>query len=237
MEFVEVQGKTFKSPRIDSLPETDHAYRFIDCTVTGGSIGAKARRPAERLVVRNISAVNCMLDWVIVGPVVFDQVEFDGLRMTKILWLPGCAFNQCILRGKIEKILHFENADPVAPRSDSHNHQFIEDNDRIHREATWTLDISEAEFDDFDLRGVPGETVRINSHNQVCVDYKKALQAQESGAFAELQGFPKLVMENGIKRRKDSKYNFVLQTNPGSEYYRDMQQLFELLTVNGLCLT
>ncbi len=195
----------------------------------------KTRRPEERLVIQNISAINCTVDTVTVGPVVFENLQIENLKTTQHLWLPGCAFKRCVLKGKIGEVLQFDRADPVAPRSDLFNRQFIEDNERIHSGTAWSLDISEAEFDDFDLRGVPGETVRINSTNQTRVDFVKALQAQESGAFIEIDGFPKMVMENGLKRRKESQYNFVLVTNPSSSDYRDMMGLFDWLAKNDLC--
>lgn len=234
---MQIQGQTFKGQSLDELPTEYGAIDFKNCTFTGGGIGMKVRHVADRLIVRNVTATNCTVDTVIVGPVVFDTLHVDNLKTAQHLWLPGCAFRCCVLRGKIGKVLQFDKADPMAPRTDKFNHQFIEDNARIWSDCEWSLDITEAEFEDFDLRGVPGETVRINTQNQVCVDFQKSSTAQEAGAFEELNGFPKMVMNNGLKRRKDSKYNFVLATNSSSRDYQEMCELFNWLAKNDLLIS
>ncbi|QDT59588.1 hypothetical protein SV7mr_20970 [Stieleria bergensis] len=234
---MEILGQTFKGNVLDEMPAEWNAIEFKDCIFTGGGIGMKVRHVADRLVVRSVTAMNCTVDTVTVGPVVFENLHVENLKTTQHLWLPGCAFRSCVFRGKIGEVLQFDKADPMAPRTDKFNQQFIDDNEGIWSDVEWSLDISEAEFDDLDLRGVPGETVRINTLNQVCVDFGRSHIAQESGAFDELSGFAKMVMKNGLKRRKESKYNFVLTTNPSSRDYQEMSEFFEWLAKNDLLLT
>ena len=156
---MEYRRLTFADVRIDTLPEA-RPLRFEECVLSNSSVGSTARRPTQRLVLRNVFARQCTIDSVSVGPLIFDDVTVHGLRTTTHLWLPACAFRHCILRGRIGRLLFFAGADPAKPLSEPQNAAFLEANGAFYAETDWALDISEATFVDWDCRSIPASLIR-----------------------------------------------------------------------------
>lgn len=219
---------------LDKLPPYNGKVEFNNCTFSGAAIGKKVRHPQDRLVVKNITARNCTADSVVIGPLLFENLHVENLRTTDRLWLPGCAFKECVFRGRIGEVVQFPEVDPVEPLDEATNARFWTHNEQVWAEAEYALDISEAEFDDVDFQGIPGEAIRISSRNQICVDFQRARSARDSGAIDQLAEYPRLVMKNALSIREATEYNFVLATHSSSESYREMNDLFNWLAEHCL---
>lgn len=127
-----------------------------------------------RSTVRNIRLASCSVN-CLVGPAVFEDVTVDGLATSNllILWCP--LFKHVTLKGKIGNIkvnLHVDGMDHSLEMQrpfDLARTQFYETVD-------WALDISQAQFKEFDLQGVPARLIRRDPATQVVVTREKALR-------------------------------------------------------------
>lgn len=230
-----VSKRVFSDFHLDALSEGE-PWKLDSCTFSNGSIGMGARRPQDRLVVRGAVAHRCIVDSVSVGPILFDAVEVSGLRTTNPLWLPGCAFTHCVLRGRIGRVLFFAAVEETLPLASPGNSAFHEDNLRIYRETDWALDISEAQFVDWDCRSVPAHLIRINPKHQVRVNYEATSRAMSSGVLAEAPAESRIGLQWALKHRESTRFDFVLATHPGQRDYREEMELFEILARAGLLL-
>lgn len=232
---MQIEKMTFSGVRLEEMPE-GNAWAFTNCVFSGGSIGLAARKPEERLVVRGVVARRCVVDSVLVGPVVFADLEVSGLRTTDHLWLPGCAFTHCILRGRIGRVLFFAAVEEALPLESPGNAAFHEDNMRIYSETDWALDISEAQFVDWDCRAVPAHLIRINPKHQVRVSYEATRRSLSSGALADAPAEMRIGLQWALKHREATHFDFVLATHPGQKDYREEMELFEVLARAGVLL-
>lgn len=230
---MELRSVTFSGERINtlSLSEPVHLER---CILSGGSVGALARRPGDRLAVRDVSAHRCTVDSVVVGPIVFENVDVQDLRTSEHLWLPGCAFRHCTLRGRIGRLLLLASANPAESLSSATNDLFFKANATYYNATDWALDISEASFVDWDCRSVPAHLIRINPSMQVRVSYEKTHQRLATGELLDIAPDDLFVLEWSLKNREDTRFDFVLATHPGARRYAEAMEFFEFIHREGL---
>jgi hypothetical protein len=232
---MQVDKKTFSGVRLEEMPDGNE-WAFNSCAFSGGSIGLTARKPEERLIVRGVVARRCVVASVVVGPVVFENLEVSDLRTTDHLWLAGCAFKNCILRGRIGRILLFAEVEEALPLSYPKNAAFHNANLDIYRQVDYALDISEAQFVDWDCRSVPAHLIRTNPDYQVRVSYESTRRSLASGALSEAPEDIRVGLQWALKNREATRFDFVLTTHPGHKRYQEKMKLFELLRRAGVLL-
>ena len=101
----------------------------------------------------------------------------DGLKTHGLLQTWGAVFKHVTLRSKIGRIM----VSPfVAPGKATPEQQraFDAANAAYYANVDWALDISEAEFEECDLRRVPAHLVRRDPETQVVVKRENALRGE-----------------------------------------------------------
>lgn len=111
------------------------------------------RTRVERVKLSQVKALNCS-----VGCPEVIACEITDLATNRPLMLRGAVFRRVTLRGRIGAFFAGSTVDPGNPTSplqrlvDQHNAAF-------YKSVEWALDIREADFDQCDLRGVPGDLI------------------------------------------------------------------------------
>ena len=82
-------------------------------------------------------------------------------------------------------------ADPSTFGNDKQK-PFDDFRDRFYAGVEWTLDISEARFKEFDVRGVPGRLIRRDPESQILVTRERALEMATPGWEKKLDPSNKL---------------------------------------------
>lgn len=145
--------------------------RFESC---GFSI---TRDPLLRSTVLNARLTKCeqrgsTLKAAILEDVIVEDFKTNGLFQT---W--GAVFKRVILRGKMGRIMVSPLIAPGSPNADQQR-AFDEANRRHYADVDWALDISEAEFEECDLRRVPAHLVRRDADTQVVVKRENAMAGE-----------------------------------------------------------
>ena len=147
---------------------------FVNCQFTGCSIGLEthdlALRPrAAHLTFRNCIQAGCSLRGVIV-----EDTVVDGLKCSSLLQTWAAVFKHVTLRGKIDRLMLSDLFHPGEPDS---KFQLVvaQANAKYYASVDWAIDIREAEFKDFDCRGVPSRLVRRDPETQVMVTRSRVL--------------------------------------------------------------
>ena len=136
---------------------------------------------SRRSTVRRVTAIGCEVRRVSVGGAIFDDVVVDGLKIRGLLQLWSPAFRHVALRGRIGRVMVSPWVEPVTA-SKEQQRAFEEANRAFYASVDWGLDLREAEFDEVDLSGVPGQVVLRDEQDQALVTREKALQ----GAWRQL---------------------------------------------------
>jgi hypothetical protein len=112
---------------------------------------------------------------------IVEDVVVDHLRIENELHTWGAVFRHVTLRGRIGRVmirtfvsLTLEPPEKLRPLNEA--------NAEYYRTVDWALDISQAEFADCDIRGIPARLIRRDPETQVVVTREKAVE----GAWKEL---------------------------------------------------
>jgi hypothetical protein len=150
------------------------SIQFINCNFDNCALSL-TKSPGLRSIVRNVLVTNCVTSNCGIGPAVFEDVTVDGLDTNDLLILWSPLFKHVTLRGKVGKI-KINTAAHFVDRSAEVQQPFDLARAKFYEEVDWALDISKAEFKEFDMHGVPARLVRRDTATQVVVTRERALQ-------------------------------------------------------------
>jgi hypothetical protein len=168
------EGKAFErfydrdSGAVFSDIEFRHCY-FLSCALS------ITREPRLRTTVRNVKLLNCerrgsTLHTAIVEDCLVESSKTNGLCQS---W--GAVFKHVTLRGEIERVM-FSPAVSAGLATREEQRAFDESNAEYYKTVDWALDISEAEFEECEIQGVPASLVRRDISTQVIVTREKAIR-------------------------------------------------------------
>jgi hypothetical protein len=141
---------------------------FVNC---GLSLTKDVNR---RSVIRNISIKDCAVNGCAVGPAILENVDINNLKTNDLLIIWGATFNHVKLSGLIGKIKINPYAHHVD-RTEATQGLFTAHRTSLYNSLDLALDISEARFVEFDVRGIPARLFRRDPETQVVVSRKRAL--------------------------------------------------------------
>jgi len=172
--MIEHNGKTFDSVFDRGDARTIDGQRFIDCDFVncGLSLTSQIER---RSTVRNVELVNCRANGCHIGPAILEDVTIDGLQTNDLLILWGTVFRRVVIAGRIGKVKINHYVDAVD-RSDGTQGPFDAFRNEVYSSIDWALDIRNAKFKEFEVRGIPARLIRRAPESQVVVTRERALQ-------------------------------------------------------------
>jgi hypothetical protein len=170
----------FRDRVFEGLDEFDsgrtHAgMTFTDCEFRSCILALDKQELSLRprvtdMVFRHCAATACSMTAVIV-----EDVLVDGLRTSDQLPTWATVFKHVILKGKIDCLMLSNLFHPGYPNS-QFQQVIAKANADYYATVDWALDISEAEFKDFDCRCVPSRLIRRDPETQVVVTREKAME-------------------------------------------------------------
>jgi hypothetical protein len=147
--------------------------RFRRCYFEGCGLSITLS-PALRATVRDVALVACEQRSCTIDTAVLDTVKVDGLKTNGLLQTWAAVFKHVILRGKIDRVM-FSAVVATGTTTKEQQQVFDEANAAFYASVDWALDISEAEFVECDVRGIPGTLIRRDPASQVLVTRKAAI--------------------------------------------------------------
>jgi len=125
---------------------------------------------------------------------VLSNVTISNLK-TNDLFIVWCPYlNQVKLSGEIGKMKVNAAADTstVGPMNKDKQRPFDDYRKQFYANVEWALDISEARFKEFGIRGVPARLIRRDPESQVLITRERALRVATPGWEEQLDPANKL---------------------------------------------
>ena len=157
--------------------------RLVSCSISSGLDWTR------RSTGRNIRLIGCEERACRVGAAILEDIFVDGLKTHGRLGTWGAAFKHVTLKGRIGNLKVSDYIPGVAGSAElAHriNLRFQAANAEYYRNVDWALDISRAEFEECELRGVPGELVKRDPETQILVNREKVIAMQSEWERLEL---------------------------------------------------
>lgn len=179
-------ARVFEKEEFDSFKDRNSGAFFSDlefrnCLFRSCSISDTTTfNPAKRSKIQNVRLFNCEAAGCFLGPAFVEDVLVDGLRIPKVLIAESPVLKHVVLRGKIDRLIigqvlyggmPYENYLKVVSTYEQANAEY-------YRAVDWALDITEAEFSDVSIRGVPSRLIRRDPITQVVVRREKAIAGE-----------------------------------------------------------
>lgn len=150
---------------------------FDRCTFSNCAVSI-TRNPSLRSTVRHVTLKDCVAGrWTSPECAIVEECLIENLETTELLQSWGAVFKHVTLRGRIGRIMLSDRAIlmPKNAQQEAALHAFFELNAAYYANLDWALDISEAEFKECDIRGIPARLVRRDAETQVVVTREKAI--------------------------------------------------------------
>jgi hypothetical protein len=130
--------------------------------------------------IRRVDLTNCMMIGCQTGPMVLSEVTVSGLKTDDLLifWCPY--FDRVSLSGEIGNMKVNEAAHPYT-LGNARQKPFDDFRSEFYRGIDWALDISQARFKEFDIRGVPGRLIRRDPNSQILITRARAREIAKPG--------------------------------------------------------
>ena len=158
--------------------------KFEGCEFTGCIISMTTQ--IDRMTtVRNVTLDDCFANGCQTGPMILANVSINNLRTDDLLIVWSPYFDRVTLSGEIGKMKINKTADPSTYNKPTQQ-PFEDFRAKFYAGVEWALDISQARFKEFDVRGVPGHLIRRDPESQILITRERALQVATPGWEARL---------------------------------------------------
>ena len=171
---------------------------FDNCTFKSCVIGIDGNQIAKRTCLHAAEIRRCEIASCSVTAMVFEDVLVDRLKTSGLFQTWAAVFKHVVLKGRIDRVMFSPFFHPGYPES-KFQKIVAQANSEYYSTVDWALDIREAEFKDFDCRGVPSKLVRRDPETQAMVTRERVLSCGDSiragGPFWE--SWLKLFVQDG----------------------------------------
>lgn len=153
---------------------------FLRCSFISSTI-SHTSDPSLRSTVRNVRLIDCNVGGCGVESAIVEDTVIDGLTVNGLFQTFGAAFKHVVLKGKIDRVMITNDVLPDVTWPEKYRQEEIElfraANAEYYKNVEWALDISQGEFKELDIRGVPGKLIRRDPTSQALVLRENALAA------------------------------------------------------------
>lgn len=147
---------------------------FRRCRFISGYLSA-AQGPELRSTARRIRITDCERFGAQIGSAIIEDAVVDGLKTHGLLQTWAAVFKHVTLRGRIGRIMLSDLAQGHLPQDPEKQRLFDAANAAYYRGVDWALDLSEAQFEEVDIRSVPARLIRRDPRTQAVVRRERAL--------------------------------------------------------------
>jgi hypothetical protein len=225
---------TFKNAKYEQFYDRASGRTFSDilferCVFESCAVSI-TKDPALRTTIRNVHLINCEEAGCSLKPAIVEDVLVDGLKTSGLFQAWGAVFKHVVLKGRIGRIMISDSLFPSSDTTSAHRKAFADANATFYSNVDWALDISEAEFEECDIRGIPARMIRRDPETQVVVTREKAL----GGAWRELD-LSKTYWATAIEFMLDQQESDTVLVAPkGNRRFRDLVHGLEILQAAGV---
>lgn len=172
------EGQTFERVFLEDAYATFCDMEFIKCTFRFCSFSNR-EKPLYRAMVQRMTFRDCTyieaggIDSAMVEDMVVENLKTKGLLQA---W--AMAFKHVTLRGPVGRIMIVNRPAPTMDLTTVKLQAWEDANAEYYNSVDWALDISNAEFLECDIRGIPSRLIRRDPDTQIVVTRQKALQGK-----------------------------------------------------------
>ena len=179
--ITEFRDRTFHSVRDQGSGRAFSGFSFLDCHFQSCFVHCERVEVGQRTRLAEISLRNCSHAGCALDGGVVEDVLVENFKTAKMFHTWGTVFKHVTFKGRIGRVMLSDLFEmPFKGKITSVQRAFEKANAEYYARVDWALDISQAEFDDFDCRGVPSRLVRRNPETQMMLTRERVLAHKDA---------------------------------------------------------
>lgn len=197
-----IQGRSFSDLHdlgTGSFSDLD----LYKCDFSSCSLSMRAARPDLRSRVTDVTIRKCRASGCFIGTAIVERVLIEDLKTGRALTIAGTAFSQVTLRGRIGRTMIEPYLKLVRRPPTAADLYIVAENERFYTSIDWAMDISEAQFDDLSVEGIPASRIRIDPETQVILrrPFLLAINWSDLGLPPLASEIVKIFLRDGLEER------------------------------------
>jgi hypothetical protein len=173
------EKQTFERYYEDGRGAVYSGFVFRRCTFHSCDVSI-TDDPRLRTTVQDVQLIDCVRKRDPAGlscPIVEDCL-IENLKIEELLQTWGAVFKHVTFKGRIGSIMLSTCLCPTSTTTEAMQRAFEQANAAYYSTVDWALDISQAEFEDCEIRGIPARLIRRDPETQVVVTREKAMRGE-----------------------------------------------------------
>jgi hypothetical protein len=152
---------------------------FIRCQFLSSALSIPVQfDPMLRSTVQNIQLVNCEQRGCSLACAIVQDVLVDGFKTNGLFQIWGAAFRHLTIRGKIGRLMISSAVSP-GRATDGQQRMYDIANEEFYSSVDWAIDITQAEFEECDLRSrIPVGLIRRDPETQIVITRSRVLDGK-----------------------------------------------------------
>lgn len=173
--------KAFENRSFEGMHDADSgalfaSIEFRSCYFQGCALSI-THRPSLRSTVRDVRLEKCSQRGCTLFGAIIEDVTVSGLSTHgQLLQTWGAVFKHVTLKGKIDRLM-ISQAVRAGLAEPEQQAAFDKANSDYYRNVDWALDISQGEFKELEIRGLPSRLIRRDPETQIVVAREKAINS------------------------------------------------------------
>jgi len=214
--------QVFENRTFEDFDDRDSAALFSDVEFRrchfDGCLVSMTQKPNLRTTIRNVSLIDCTENGCSIGTAIVENAFIENLKAPGLFQTFGAVFNRVTLRGRIDRLMITNDVLPSVLMVEEDRQREIDTfrhaNAKYYSHVEWALDISQGEFRELEIRGIPSRLIRRDPETQIVVtrervaesdwrqlDFSESLTSFSLNFLLE-EGWPDMVMIAPKRHRK-----------------------------------
>lgn len=174
-----IENRIVRNKIAEARRQTIADQEYLGCTFYSCRLFA-ARRPCKRALIRNVRLEGCIAEGACsIASAVLENVSVNGLSTpADPVQLAGCVFKHVELAGTFGQLVVRPISSALQQRDMTVQAAYDAADQKYYSTIDWAIDIREANFENAELRCIPGDKVRRDPQTQVLVRRKNLTDAR-----------------------------------------------------------
>ena len=179
--MAEFRNRTLESLHDHNSGRTYAEASFFSCHFQSSTMYCETVDIGRRTHVRDLKFYDCSHAGCAIKGCIIEEVLVENFKTAKMFHTWGTVFKHVTFKGRIGRVMLSDLFEmPFKGKITSVQRAFEKANAEYYSRVDWALDISQAEFDDFDCRGVPSRLVRRNPETQMMLTRERVLAHKDA---------------------------------------------------------
>jgi hypothetical protein len=158
--------------------------------------------PKLRTWVKNVHLLNCSQKNSVVNCAIIENSTIENLKTKTLLQFWGAVFNEVVFKGNVGSIMISPLVHTASAPAEVQK-MFEKENNAYYKKVKWAIDISQASFEECDIRGLSSKLIIRDQSTQMILTREKAEEIDWEDLNLENEKYFAIIVNMMLKKNYD----------------------------------